>query len=102
MVDLHNFKETVMSVDLQDETGKLRKVLGLRWDMEKTEICVDIKLNYGEKKMGAYIEEDAPVKPVHGKWKLLMRKLTLKGNAEGWESVLDSEEEDKFRSSFCG
>jgi hypothetical protein len=44
------FKETVMLGNPLDKTGKLRKVLGLRWDIEKDEICVDIKLNYGEKK----------------------------------------------------
>ncbi len=30
------------------------------------------------------------------KWKLLMRKVTLKGKAGGWESALDSEEEGEF------
>ncbi len=44
------FKETVMLGNLLDKTGKLRKVPGLRWDIEKDVICVDIKLNYGEKK----------------------------------------------------
>jgi hypothetical protein len=34
-------------------------VLGLRWDTEEDEICVDVKLNYGEKVKGAYTEEDA-------------------------------------------
>ncbi len=43
------FKETVMSGDPLGEDGELRKVLGLRWDTQKDEICVDIKLNYGEK-----------------------------------------------------
>ncbi len=43
------FKETVMSGDPLEKEGELRKVLGLRWDMEKDEICVDVKLNYGEK-----------------------------------------------------
>jgi hypothetical protein len=31
------------------------------------------------------------------KWKLLMRKVTLKGKGGGWESVLDQEEEEEFR-----
>ncbi len=55
------FKETVMSGDPLGETGKLRKVLGLRWDTERDEICMDIKLNYGEKVKGAYLEEDTPL-----------------------------------------
>ncbi len=33
---------------------------GRRWDTEKDQICVDIKLNYGEKIKGAYVEQDAP------------------------------------------
>jgi hypothetical protein len=32
------FKETVMAGDPLGETGELRKVLGLRWDMEKNKI----------------------------------------------------------------
>jgi hypothetical protein len=56
------FKETVMSGDPLGEDRELRKVLGLRWDTEQDEICVDIKLNYSEKIKGAYLEEDAPVK----------------------------------------
>jgi hypothetical protein len=42
------FKETVMSGDPLGEDGELRKVLGLRWDTQKDNICMDIKLNYGE------------------------------------------------------
>ncbi len=49
-----------MSGEPLGKDGELRKVLGLRWDMQKDEICVDIKLNYGEKVKGAYLEEDAP------------------------------------------
>jgi hypothetical protein len=30
-------------------------------------------------------------------WKLLMRRVTLKGKGGGWESPLDKEEEDEFR-----
>ncbi len=48
-----------MSGDSFDGTGELRKVLGLRWDTGKDEIYVDIKLKYGEKKKGAYMEENA-------------------------------------------
>ncbi len=55
------FKETVMSGDPLGEGGELRKVLGLRWDTQRDEICMDIKLNYGEKVKGAYLEEDAPL-----------------------------------------
>jgi hypothetical protein len=29
--------------------------------MQEDKICVDIKLNYGEKVKGAYLEEDAPL-----------------------------------------
>ncbi len=36
-------------------------MLGLRWDTQEDKICVDIKLNYGEKVKGAYLEEDAPL-----------------------------------------
>ncbi len=39
----------------------LGKVLGLRGDTEKEEVCVDIKLNYGEKVKGVYTEEYAPL-----------------------------------------
>jgi hypothetical protein len=46
------FKETVMSGDPLGEDRELRKVLGLRWDTQRDEICVDIKLNYGEKGEG--------------------------------------------------
>ncbi len=46
------FKETVMSGDQLEKGGELRKVLGLRWDMQEDKICVDIKLNYGEKVKG--------------------------------------------------
>jgi hypothetical protein len=53
------FKETVMSGDPLKEGGELRKVL--RWDTQEDEICVVIKLNYGEKVKGAYLEEDAPL-----------------------------------------
>jgi hypothetical protein len=31
------------------------------------------------------------------KWKLLMRKVTLKGKSGEWESALDQEEEEEFR-----
>jgi hypothetical protein len=31
------------------------------------------------------------------KWKLLMRKVTLKGKEGGWETPLDQEEEGEFR-----
>jgi hypothetical protein len=103
-------------------------VLGLRWDTKEDEICVDVKLNYGEKMKGAYLEEDAPLTDLESvlpslvtrrilwrvaqsqhdplgllsvymvKWKLLMRKVTLKGKGGGWESALDKEEEEEFRS----
>ncbi len=121
------FKETVMSGDPLGEDGELRKVLGLRWDTKRDEICVDIKLNYGEKVKGAYLEEDTPLSDPESalpqvitrrilwrvaqsqydplgllsvymvRWKLLMRKVTLKGKGGGWESPLDKEEEDEFR-----
>ncbi len=55
------FKETVMAGDPLEEGGELRKVLGLRWDTQEDKICVDIKLNYGEKVKGAYLEEYAPL-----------------------------------------
>jgi hypothetical protein len=32
------------------------------------------------------------------RWKLLMRRVTLKGKGGGWESALDKEEEDEFRN----
>jgi hypothetical protein len=121
------FKETVMSGDLLEKGGELRKVLGLRWDTQEDKICVDIKLNYGEKVKGAYLEEDAPLADPESalpqvitrrvlwrvaqsqydplcllsvymmKWKLLMRKVTLKGKEGGWETPLDKEEEEEFR-----
>jgi hypothetical protein len=121
------FKETVMSGDPLGKDGELRKVLGLRWDTQQDEICVDIKLNYGEKVKGAYLGEDAPLADPESalprvithrvlwrvaqsqydplgllsvyivKWKLLMRKVTLKGKEGGWESPLDKEEEEEFR-----
>ncbi len=50
---------TVITGDPLGEKGELREVLGLRWDTERYEICVDIKLNHGEKLKGAYTEEDA-------------------------------------------
>jgi hypothetical protein len=53
------FKEIVMTGDPLGEEGELRKVLGLRWDTKKDKICMDVKLNYGEKVKGAYIEQDA-------------------------------------------
>ncbi len=120
-------KETVMSGDPLGEDGELRKVLGLRWDTQRDEICVDIKLNYDKKVKGAYLEEDAPLADPESalpwvithrilwrvaqsqydqlgllsmymvRWKLLMRKVTLKGKGGGWESLLDKEEEDEFR-----
>jgi hypothetical protein len=46
------FKETVMSGDPLGKVGELRKVLGLRWDTQRDEICVNVKLNYGEKVKG--------------------------------------------------
>jgi hypothetical protein len=121
------FKETVMSGDTLEKGGELRKVLRLKWDTQKDEICVDIKLNYGEKVKGAYLEEDAPLADPDSalpqvitrrvlwrvaqsqydplgllsmymvKWKLLMRKVTLKGKEGGWETLLDKEEEEEFR-----
>jgi hypothetical protein len=39
------FKETVMSGDPLGKDRELRKALGLRWDTQRDEICVDIKLN---------------------------------------------------------
>ncbi len=101
-------------------------MLGLRWDMQEDKICMDIKLNYGEKVKGAYLEEDAPLADPESalpqvitrrvlwrvaqsqydplgllsvymvKWKLLMRKVTLKGKEGGWETPLDEEEEEEF------
>ncbi len=98
-----------MAGDPLEEGGELRKVLGLRWDTQEDKICVDIKLNYGEKVKGAYLEDDAPLSDPESalprvimrrvlwrvaqsqydplgllsvymvKWKLLMRKVTLKG-----------------------
>jgi hypothetical protein len=118
------FKETVMTWDPLRKEGDLRKVLGLRWDTEEAEICVDVVLNYGEKVKGANTEEDAPLadpasalpclvtrkmlwRVAQGqydplgllsvymvKWKLLMRKVTLKGKSGEWESALDREEEE--------
>jgi hypothetical protein len=35
------------------------------------------------------------------KWKLLMRKVTMKGKGGGWESALDKEEEEEFRILLC-
>ncbi len=32
------------------------------------------------------------------RWKLLMRRVTLKGKGGGWERALDKEEEDEFRT----
>ncbi len=117
-----------MSGDPLEEGEELRKVLGLRRDTEKDEICVDVKLNYGEKVKGAYLEEDAPSSNPESalpqvitcrilwrvaqsqydplgllsvymvRWKLLMRRVTLKGKGGGWESPLDKEEEDEFRN----
>jgi hypothetical protein len=116
-----------MSGDPLGEDGELRKVLGLRWDTKQDEICVDIELNYGEKVKGAYLGEDVPLTDPESalpkvitrrilwsvaqsqydplglprvymvRWKLLMRKVTLKGKGGGWESPLDKEEEDGFR-----
>jgi hypothetical protein len=40
-------KETVMSGNPLEHSGEPRKVLGLRWDTEKDEISVNMKLNYG-------------------------------------------------------
>jgi hypothetical protein len=121
------FKETVMSGDPLEKGGELRKVLGLRWDTQEDKICMDIKLNYGEKVKGAYLEEDALLADPESalpqvitrrvlwrvaqsqydplgllsvymvKWKLLMRKVTLKGKEGGWETPLDKEEEEEFR-----
>jgi hypothetical protein len=121
------FKETIMSGDPLGKDGELRKVLGLRWDTQQDEICVDIKLNYGEKVKEAYLEEDAPLADPESalprvitrrilwrvaqsqnnplgllsmyivRWKLLMRKVTLKGKEGRWESLLDKEEEDEIR-----
>jgi hypothetical protein len=118
-----------MSGDPFGEGEELRKVLGLRWDMEKDEIFVDVKLNYGEKVKGAYVEEEAPLSDPETalpqvikrrilcrvaqsqydplgllsvymvRWKLLMRRVMLKGKGGGWESALDKEEEeDEFRT----
>ncbi len=42
-----------MTGDSLGEEGGLRKVLGLRWDTKEDKICVDVKLNYGEKVKGA-------------------------------------------------
>jgi hypothetical protein len=116
-----------MSGDPLEEGGELRKVLGLGWDTQEDKICVNIKLNYGEKVKGAYLEEDAPLADPESalpqvvtrrvlwrvaqsqydplgllsvymvKWKLLMRKVTLKGKEGGWETPLDKEEEEEFR-----
>jgi hypothetical protein len=96
--------------------------------MERDEICVYVKLNYSEKVKGAYLEEDAPLSDTESalpqvitrrvlwrvaqsqyellgllsvyivRWKLLMRRVTLKGKGGGWESALDKEEEDEFRN----
>jgi hypothetical protein len=108
-----SFKETVMTGDPLGDTGELRKVLGLRWDKEKDEICVDIKLNNGEKLNVAYTEGNASLADPEStlpsritrrilwrvaqsqydplgllsvymvKWTLLMRKVTLKGKSGG-------------------
>jgi hypothetical protein len=91
---------------------------------------VDVKLNYGEKIKGAYLEEDALLSDRESesalprvimrrilwrvaqsqydplgllsvymvRWKLLMKKVTLKGKGGRWESALDKEEEEEFRS----
>jgi hypothetical protein len=99
-----------MTGDPLDDTGELRKVLELMWDTEKDEICVDVKLNYREKKKGANMEANAylaepevnlPSRITRRvlwrvtqsqcdplgllsiymiRWKLLRRKVTLKGN----------------------
>jgi hypothetical protein len=55
------FKETVMSGHSLNERGELKKVLGLRWDTEKDEICVDIKLKFGEKIKGYNVGQDTPL-----------------------------------------
>jgi hypothetical protein len=121
------FKETVMTGDPLEEEGDLRKVLGLRGDTKVDKICVGVKLNYGEKVKGAYLEEDAPLTDPESalpsqvtqrilwrvaqsqydllgllsvymvKWKLLMRKVTLKRKGGRLESTLDKEVEEEFR-----
>ncbi len=55
------FKETVMAGDPLEEGGELRRVLGLRWDTQEDKICVDIKLNYGEKVKGGLPGRRCPV-----------------------------------------
>jgi hypothetical protein len=50
-----------MTGDPLEEGGEFRKVLGLGWDTKEDKICVDMKLNNGEKVKGAYLEEDAPL-----------------------------------------
>jgi hypothetical protein len=121
------FKETIMAGDPMGDTRELRKVLGLRWDTERGKICVDIKLNYGEKVKGVYTEEDMPLTdpestlPSHimrrilwrvaqslyhplglwsiyiVKWKLLMWKVMLKGKNRDLESILEYEQEAEFQ-----
>jgi hypothetical protein len=84
-------------------------------------------LNYEEKVKEAYTEEDGPLTNPESalpsrvtrrilwrvtqsqydplgllsmymvKWKLLMRKVTLKGKGGGWVSTLDQEEEEEFK-----
>jgi hypothetical protein len=124
-----------MTGDPLSETGELRKVLGLRWDTEKDEIYEGIKLNYGNKVKGVYTEEDAPLTDPESalpsrvtgrilwraaqsqydplgllsvymvKWKLLMRKVTLKGKNGGlaggkapWTRKKKSNSEDCFET----
>jgi hypothetical protein len=53
------FKGTIMSGDSMDGPDDLKKVLGQKWNTQQDRILVDIKVNYGGKKKGAKIEEDA-------------------------------------------
>jgi hypothetical protein len=55
------FRETVMTRNSLDEIGELRKVLRLRWDTVKDKISLNIQINYGEKKKGAYVEDSMDV-----------------------------------------
>jgi hypothetical protein len=52
------FKGIVMSGNPLKKSGEVRKLLGLRWDTEKDEMSVVVKLKYEEKIKEAYAEED--------------------------------------------
>ena len=71
-----------------DGPDNQKKVLGQWWDTQQDRILVDVKVNYGGKKKGARIEEDADLDDIEVSMPELITKRIVWRVAQGQYDLL--------------